>query len=291
MGMSTRKRYWLVLFAVLAVVAVVVLSSGLSTLELGAGRPLPRMPSAEEELATPTPPSATRVVSLVLRVLLMVSAALLPFSIIYYIFSPEARKRVLRDLITILSILLPLYFLYRARSDTLETFDEVPLAPGPPAELPSVPEASFTADPSQGLVLLANIGLALFLATLLVGLAWILWRRRRRSSMPLDKLAQEAEHAVQAIEAGADLRDTVTRCYFDMMQILKEERGIHRQRAMTPREFEAGLEKAGIPTTQVRRLTRLFEEVRYGNKQLGQREERQAVISLTSIVRFCRSAS
>jgi hypothetical protein len=59
---------------------------------------------------------------------------------------------------------------------------------------------------------------------------------------------------------------------------------------MTPREFEMRLEEAGIPTTQVRRLTRLFEEVRYGDKRLGEQEERQAIVSLTSIVRFCRSA-
>jgi len=287
--MDQRKRLWFALLSVVAVAAVVILSSGLSTLELEEGQPLPRMPSEEDELDLPAP--ATRTVSLLFQVLLMVAAALLPFSIIYYLVSPEARKRALRDILVMLSILLPLYFLSRTQSETLETLDEAPLTPAPPQELPPIADVSFTADPSQGVIWLANVALALLLAALLVGLAWTLWRRKRRAPTPLDKLAQEAQHAVEAIEAGADLRDTVTRCYFEMMQVLKEERGIRRQRAMTPREFEAQLEGLGIPITQVRRLTRLFEEVRYGDKQLGQQDERQAVISLTSIVHFCRSAS
>jgi Flp pilus assembly protein TadB len=137
----------------------------------------------------------------------------------------------------------------------------------------------------------ATVVVALVGAALIAAVARAIWRRRQRPSTSLDQLAEQAQDAIDAIEAGADLKDTVTRCYFEMVQVLREERGIQRQRAMTPREFEARLEEAGIPTAQVRRLTRLFEEVRYGDKSLGDEEERQAVISLTSIVRFCRSAS
>jgi hypothetical protein len=290
MEMSKRKRLWFILFSVLAVAAIVILASGLSALELDReGEPLPRVPMEEERLETPLP--SARLVGQVLQVLLVVAAALLPFSIIYYVVSPEARKRLFRDLIAILSVLLPLYFLSRARSVEIETLSEVQVLQGTPQPLPPAPDVTFTPEPTQWLMLIANVGIALLAAALLVGLGWAVWRRRRRAPTSLDKLAEEAQHAVEAIEAGADLRDTVTRCYVEMMKVLKEERGIRRQQAMTPREFEQRLEELGIPTTQVRRLTRLFEEVRYGDKHLGQKEERQAIVSLTSIVRFCRGAS
>jgi hypothetical protein len=288
--MDQRKRLWFVLFSVVAIAAIVILAGGVSTLEFGYDRRrLPTMPSEESVPDTPLP--ATDIVSLVLRVILIVAGALLPFSIIYYLVSPEARKQVLKNLMVVLGFLLPLLLISRAQSGTTETIDETPLPPSTSADLPSAPEIPFVATPTQWLVVVADIGVALILAALLVGLGWALWRRRQRSSTSLDELAQEAQRAIDAIEAGADLKDTVTRCYFEMMQVLKEERGIRRQRAMTPREFERQLEKVGIPTTQVRRLTRLFEEVRYGDKRLGEQEQRQAVVSLTSIVRFCRSAS
>ncbi len=290
MDMSKRKRRWFILSSSVAVVAIVILASGLSTLDLDyEGQRLPRM-SGEEE-SPERPPPSTHIMDRSLRILFRIAGALLPFAIIYYLISPEARKRVLRDLIALLIVLLPLYLLWRVQPGTSEVLGDLQLPQAPSQDLPTAPDVAFTPQPRQWLILVATIAVALLLAALLVGLAWTIWRRRRRPSTSMDKLAQEAQDAIDAIEAGANLRDTVTRCYVEMMQVLKEERGIQRQRAMTPREFEAQLEELGIPTTQVRRLTRLFEEVRYGHKHLGEQEERQAVISLTSIVRFCRSVS
>ncbi len=288
--MTQRKRLWFALFSLVAIVAIVILAGGVSTLDLEHHRR--QLPNVSEEEDLPNRPlPMVRIVSLLFRVLFAVSGALLPFAIIYYLVSPEARKQVLRNLLIVLGFLLPLYLMSRARSEIPEIIDETPVPPPASSEIPLGPELSFAPTPSQWLVVAANIGGALLLAALLVGLAWAVWRRKRRPSDSLDKLAQEAQQAIDAIETGADLKDTVTRCYFEMMQVLKEERGLRRQRAMTPREFERRLEEVGIPTTQVRRLTRLFEQVRYGDKRLGQQEERQAVVSLTSIVRFCRSAS
>ena len=50
------------------------------------------------------------------------------------------------------------------------------------------------------------------------------------------------------------------------------------------------LEEVGLPTEAVRRLTELFEQVRYGAKSLGQDEGAQALACLEAIVEFCRSA-
>ena len=261
---------------------------GISTLDLDREtQPLPRMPSLEGGMPG-FGPRSTRLVDAVLRALFVIGGALLPFAIIYYVVSPGARKRLLRDLIAVLIVCLPLYLLWRARPEVLESIESPPRLEGAPNGIPPAPELTFTPEPTQWLTLAAIMAVALLVATVLVTVGWVIWRRRHRPPTSLDQLAKQAQRAIDAIDAGADLRDTVTRCYFEMMQVLKEERGIRRQRAMTPREFEVQLEQMGIPMTQVRRLTRLFEEVRYGDKQLGSPEERQAVVALTSIVRFSR---
>ncbi len=286
--MSQHQKTWLLVLSLLTIGAVLILVSGLSSLDLAyGGEPLPRMPAAEEE-PVPSSPVSTHLVDTVLRVLFVVTGALLPFAIIYYLVAPNARRRLLRDLIALLIVLLPLYLMWRARPQALDAVGDAQLPQAAPADLPTVPEVAFSAEPRQWLILVASIIVALLLAGLLVGVGWVFWRRRQRPARPLDQLGQQAQGAIDALRAGADLRDTITRCYFQMMQVLREERGIRRQQDMTPREFEAELERIGIPLTQVRRLTRLFEEVRYGDKALGRPEERQAIVALTAIVRLCR---
>ena len=107
----------------------------------------------------------------------------------------------------------------------------------------------------------------------------------------MEQLAKEAKGALDALKGGAELRDTVMRCYFEMSRVVSEERGIRRERAMTPREFEERLGELGLPERHVVQLTRLFEGVRYGSKETGEREADQAVASLSAIVDACRSAA
>jgi hypothetical protein len=59
---------------------------------------------------------------------------------------------------------------------------------------------------------------------------------------------------------------------------------------MTPSEFEQALQGKGLPREPVHQLTHLFEEVRYGARQVGEREERQAIDSLSAIVAACTRA-
>ncbi|MGD2165930.1 MAG: DUF4129 domain-containing protein [Anaerolineae bacterium] len=288
--MIQRNRFWFVVSAVVATAAIVILVSGVSTVDLDyEGHGLPSLP--REGMRQDGSAPVSHVLEPALRVFFMVGGALLPFAIIFYLVSPEGRERALRDLIALLIILLPLYLLWRAQPDAFGAIGDVTLPQTTSEDLPPAPDIGPEPRPTQWLIVVATVVVALVGAALIAAVARAIWRRRQRPSTSLDQLAEQAQDAIDAIEAGADLKDTVTRCYFEMVQVLREERGIQRQRAMTPREFEARLEEAGIPTAQVRRLTRLFEEVRYGDKSLGDEEERQAVISLTSIVRFCRSAS
>ena len=118
-----------------------------------------------------------------------------------------------------------------------------------------------------------------------------LWRRLRNLSCPLELVAQEAQKTIDEIRSGADLKEGVIRCYYEMARVLSEERGIKRRQAMTTREFEKQLEEAGLTSGHVSRLTRLFEQVRYGSKHLGDREEREALDCLTAIVEASKESS
>jgi hypothetical protein len=76
-----------------------------------------------------------------------------------------------------------------------------------------------------------------------------------------------------------------------MGQVLSQERGIHRQKAMTPREFEQYLAAAGVRDEYIQRLTRLFERFRYGSAVAGEGEEAEAIACLDQIVQAYGRAS
>jgi hypothetical protein len=73
--------------------------------------------------------------------------------------------------------------------------------------------------------------------------------------------------------------------------VLSEQRNIQRPSHMTPREFETALAGQGLPRDPVQQLTRLFEDVRYGTRQPGEREERLALDSLAAIVSASQTPS
>ncbi|HUX77242.1 MAG TPA: DUF4129 domain-containing protein [Anaerolineae bacterium] len=281
-----RNKLRTLILSGIAVVAIVLLSAGISGLELLPGRPF-SLEGAEFEAQGLGPSPAVEVIFTLGRVLFVLAWLLLPAAIIYLIKSPEFRKRVLKSLLSMLLFFAIVYLFMRARSDLGRGGEiQFPGVLSPPEPLSPAPTAEFVADPSRWLVLAASLALAVLLVASLVGVARFFWRRRRRPVGPLGRLARDA---LQALEAGADLKNTVIRCYFEMARVLDEQRGIRRQQSMTPREFERRLEEEGLPGQPVRQLTRLFEEVRYGTRVPGEREERQAIASLRAIVEACGS--
>lgn len=287
--MTKRNKLWSILFLGVAVVAMLFLSAGLSGLELLPGRPLPLGGESPKEPGPSGGSIGAEVVDVIVRVSIIIAGLLIPAALIYLIVSPEARKRVLRDLIMLLPFLLLFFVVLRNRPEFLNPAQEAQPS-GPSAEFPppSAPTAEFIANPPQWLVFGVSLILALFIAAVLVGTVWFIWRRRQRALRPLEQLALEAEEALESIQAGADLRNAVIRCYYEMSQVLSEQRGIQRQSAMTPREFESRLEEAGLPREEIRQLTRLFEKARYGAKAVDAREERQAIACLAAIAEYCR---
>jgi hypothetical protein len=126
------------------------------------------------------------------------------------------------------------------------------------------------------------------LAVLLLGTAWGVLQAWRRRPRPLELVAEEAQTALDEISAGADWKNAVVKCYAEMCRALQKARGLARKEAMTPREFARQLEEAGLPGEHIQRLTRLFETVRYGGKQVQPEDEHDATTCLTAVVQFCR---
>jgi hypothetical protein len=98
---------------------------------------------------------------------------------------------------------------------------------------------------------------------------------------PVTALAQAA---IESIQAGGDVQSVVLRCYLEMSQVLGQQRGIQRARAMTPREFAQHLAASGVRDEHIQQLTRLFEGARYGAQPPSAHDERAALECLTAIV-------
>ena len=142
---------------------------------------------------------------------------------------------------------------------------------------PGEPLPPFITQPSWWLV--ALVGLTL--AALLIAGIWYFWRRSRPMAHPITTLAQAA---IESIQAGGDVQSVVLRCYLEMSQVLSQQRGIERERAMTPREFAQHLAASGVRDKHIQQLTRLFEGARYSAQPPSAQDERAAIECLTAII-------
>lgn len=294
--MANRQRFWLLPILGIAIVAIVLLAAGLPRFELLPGQPFPFQiltgqqagDAAGEPVPAPTLPLPfLNLWAMVFVVAFVILAALW---IITFILRPQARKRMLARLASYFLWFLMFYLLFNiiwqldltganegeegaAGAELGELLNQAEEMPAPPV---------FIVDPPQWFIIVVTVTTL----SLLLGLTWYVWQRRRSGyeAEPVDEIVREAQQAIDEIHTGRDLKNTVLRCYQEMSRVLGEQRGIERQKAMTPREFEEYLTKIGLRSEHVHRLTRLFEGVRYGAHAPGKREEQEAVACLSAIV-------
>jgi hypothetical protein len=293
MMVRTRKNRMIV-FLLIAVAMIILLAAGLSSITLHHGEDFswftfspPQEQVSDQGPVLPVEPetSAGPGIGGWELVIIIAVLALVPLSIVYYLLSADARRTLARVVNFIVGLSILLWAVHSFIDQVVvEMIGVSPIAPASGAPLPDGVEISV--ESATWVVYAVSIGLFLVLAAS----GWFVWYRFFRKDKRLQKLAQQAEETLQELRAGADLRDAVTRCYYDMSQALSETKGIKRQKAVTPREFEGQLRQAGLPAEDVRRLTRLFERVRYGAKTPGRTEEIQAIACLTAIVDACAGA-
>lgn len=287
---AQRHRLQVLIFSGVAIAVTVVLAAGLSGIRLQPGKSFPVAAFSRPGEGAVELSFLGRLFIVLLRVLLFAVWIILPLAVLYLIVSPSARKRLLRDLLGLLPFFVLLYLLLRASSRTLQGEEQqlqMPEVAPQISPLTSGPVLTNTSPP-EWFIFAASLVVAILVIAPLVGVAWFLWQRRRRREVGLERLAQEAQATITAIQSGADLRNAIIHCYVEMARIVREQRGIARDSTETATEFAAELEGAGLPGQDVRRLTRLFESVRYGAKLTGEDEEREAVAALTAIAQACR---
>ena len=286
------QKWSILILSIVAVLVMLLLATGLHDVQFAPGRSL--QPDETTSIETSIEATVQEIVDIpfwkqALFWILLISMIALVASML----SPEMRKWLFRTLIGVLSTVLMVYYL--AKQGTLNLFnfaagmgddaaaaaeDLPPIAPFSPPDVP--PWATY----------LISISVILALLLLAWGLSrwWKRFSRPKPDSASLDDLAAIARSSLDDLEAGQDWDDVIVGCYARMSEAVNRRRGIFRTQATTPAEFAQRLERAGLPGDAVRRLTRLFEAVRYGGRSSSQKEINEAVSCLTAILHYCGEA-
>lgn len=206
---------------------------------------------------------------------------ILPISMIYFLVSPEVRKKIIRRALAMSLTAYALFLMLRScgqfSGENLLDFSGLSSESADQTDASILP---FQAQQEQWLQWIAN----LVFVGLLTYLFWRIWRWWQMRPASLADLSAEANQALDDLTAGAHLNDTILRCYAEMHRIVQRRRGLRRQAAMTPREFTHELKRSGLPEDAVDQLTRLFEQARYGGgARLDAGAAQQAETSLHAI--------
>lgn len=274
-----RRRQITLLLAGVAILTLMVLSAGLSSIELQPARPFSIAGQETNRIRGEVPTLPPELFNTLWQIFALVFMIMLPFAILHFFVSPEGRKRVIRNtlLISVYAIVV-LLFIQNLRQRPIDELDSL-AGSSAPTEQFTIPDIFLNPPP----ILIFVIGLLI-----VIGLAMLAYFFMRRYRTPheteLQVVAREARLALADLQAGADVKDTIMRCYLQMAAALNQSRGVQRKHAMTPREFESYLTRVGFHTDHINRLTRLFEGVRYSSHRPSPRDEREAEDCLRAIV-------
>ena len=287
-----NKRLTLVV-SILALGALTVLAIGLNDVPFRAARSFSQEVASDPTSILPVAADSEidsrawlqmSVLALVICLVILVGALL----------SPELRKRLFLIMIRVGLTYWALYMLITRYREFL---------PGMGLDLlgaERVPGSSSTGEPVPQFTPPQSISLTSYLisfgiAILLVIVArrvYAAWKEMKASDAEpsFKKIAGIARSSLRDISSGRDSTDVIINCYFRMSDVVADKRNLNRSVAMTPNEFAGRLEQAGFPGDAVRRLTRLFEKVRYGGYRTDSSAVNEAVACLTTILHYCGEA-
>jgi hypothetical protein len=287
----------------IAVIAMLLLAMGISQLELVPGVPFDQIWQflLDQLLGDRGSPfgfasiegNADLLVK-ILRTIFLLALITFPFALIIIIINPEERKRLLRTIL-VMALLFSLGSMWMNR--LTETAEEDPLSGFGMPGMELGGEGAFTDEEFDvesvptwipfGLSLTVGLIIAIIVVSVVRQI-----RRNRADRVPSpEAFAKRARAALGEIEQGSDLRNTILRCYVEMIQIVREQRGIRRGSTVTAHEFTDHLIRANLPPRAVHRLTELFEVARYGQSMAGLQDEADAVASLQAIIDACRTTA
>ena len=286
-----EKKPLVLLFSVLALGALVVLSVSMRGMSFGDAQPIGKeeveqTASSQQVVSRPTLDEDT-----LSRIILYAALSFL-LALTTVLLSKEGRKRLFRFIIRMAFILWALYFLSHRYPGTLSFLQEGMMfnsrQPSNVNTGESIPPPVFTPP--------REVPWMTYVVSLLVifGVLYLLWRAyriwqvmNRPPAKSLQDLARIARASLRDLSDGRETTDVIMNCYFRMSDVVSDRKNIQRGLGMTPAEFAFRLEEAGLPGDAVKRLTRLFESVRYGGRKAGPKDVNEAVSCLTTILQYC----
>lgn len=279
MSDSNKKtlQFILILISVLLIFTIAV---SMESIRFSEGRVADQSAEAANPFGGEIPEDDVYLLARILGILLIISFVT---SIVMLFVSKEARKRFLRWII--LAALFTLIYSFPRPGDQGGTTippEESIINLTPFVGEISGGEAVFTEQITQAPNWVVTI-LSFIVSILLLGII-VFFALRKKPQKPLDKVAEEAQKAIDAIGTGANFKDIIIRCYHEMSQALAVEQNLTRNEEMTPREFKRILINHGFPKNEVDKLTNLFEKVRYGSIQPSKDDEVIAISSLKAIL-------
>jgi hypothetical protein len=276
---SASKPRAVILLLVSAGLTVLV-AAGLPLLTVQPAMPLPSFEGGEVSVPSPTFAPVGMTINRLAGIIVLMILGVFILVLIIRAMRGVPWKRLLPAALSLLwKVLLVCGLLLLVLSLLPRTAGTSAGEPMPPPK----PLATSPLGPVPPAVIWAA-GIVLATAVILLAVRMLV-ARRRRDSRPWER---EVEHARQALLEGQDLREVIIRCYRRMGEGLQEARGIEREAFMTTGEFEELLTEEGLPRDPVRRLTRLFEAVRYSLRQPAPGEEQNAILCLDAILEHCR---
>jgi hypothetical protein len=285
-----QDKRWILLFSVLALIALTVLAIGLRDVSFQEAE---RFAREEAPLEPLPPPGIESLPEGSLRSQIMLWLALLLLVILIgVLLSPDMRRRFFRIFIRVAFTYWALYILLTRYPEVIASLARgLDFSAANPAEggAEALPPPEFQ-PPEESAWLSYLVGVIVILVLMILG--WRVlryWRQTtgRGASKSLDEIARIARSSLREISSGRESTDVIMNCYFRMSDVVADKRRLQRGTAMTPAEFAVRLERAGLPGDAVRRLTRLFENVRYGGHRSGPKEVNEAVACLTTILQYC----
>jgi hypothetical protein len=288
-----EDKRWGLAISIVVLVSLVLLTSALKDMSFRPARPLVGSETEQIQFGTITRVIMETVEIPLWKHMVFWGGVFLIVVLISTLLSPEMRKRLIAAFLRMAVFVLALLYIIKNN-------------PGLLASL--FPQFNNSNDPSRGSQAgdlappvfqpphISNILSYIIAFIFLLFLSLLLWRLIRwwtgvmglsKAHKPLTEIAEIVRSSLKGLASGEDSTNVIIRCYERMSIVLDAKRGLHRQHAMTPSEFAAHLAKAGLPREPVSRLTLLFENARYGERQTGPREVDEAVSCLTLILEYC----
>ncbi len=286
--MSKAKRNSLLLL-VAAGALTLILAMSLPNLALAPGQPFSLEQSQADAPGADGIVPGGEMLIWVVRGFLALMLILLPVYVIYSLMNKEGRRRLIGNVIMlVLLFLLADYLQHNPLSPgEQQQTEESAFGQNNLAMQSGLPSAVFTPNPPSWLTPVIILMASALVVGIFFAVVWYFRQRAKPTDLALGRLAETAQETIDSLQAGGDFEVSVIRCYQEMSRVVKEEKGIARETAMTAREFEDRLVSKGLPQDAIRTLTRLFERVRYGGMATGSGEINTALSCLTDIMNAC----